>query len=509
MKKRRASSSLLCFRIARRLGYGLLYFVMQGAVCSDAQDSVAPIITALRNRDFSTVLTLSKSELGKHPDDYRVWTLRGMAMAGTGNLREALTSYQHALRLSQNYLPALEGAAQTEFQLGSDDAMPLLQKIFEQRPDDPTSHAFAGMITFKKKDCASAVVHFAKATQVIATQQAMLTAYGMCFADLQRNEDAVPVFAEALALAPEAEEARYNLALAQWNAHQSDNALKTLQPLADKEPADVDAITLSADIYESKDDTASAVKLLRKALLADTKAVNVYMEFAFLSYDHASPQVGIDILNAGLTQLPNEPRLYLVRGILLTQFGEFSKAANDFEKASQLDPRLQFLSVAQGLVQSQEHNPAEALAKFRAAAKAHPDDAYTHYLLAEALSQEAPLEGNAIYKEELEAAEKAVKLDPDLSEARDLLGTLYFQNGHNDLAIAESREALARNPKDEQAVYHLILALRKSGKKDEMNELLKRLVELRADSKVNNPANKHYRLYEESSSASSAAPAHP
>jgi len=82
-----------------------------------------------------------------------------------------------------------------------------------------------------------------------------------------------------------------------------------------------DALLLAADIYESTGDSQHAVELLRKGILANPKNADAYLDFAALSYDHSSIQVGIDILNLGLTQLPREARLYLVRGILYVQLG--------------------------------------------------------------------------------------------------------------------------------------------------------------------------------------------
>jgi tetratricopeptide (TPR) repeat protein len=239
------------------------------------------------------------------------------------------------------------------------------------------------------------------------------------------------------------------------------------------------------------------VALLRKALEADPKDTAIYLQFAALSFDHASPKVGVDMLNFGLTQLPGEPRLYLVRGILLTQIGEFAKAADDFDTASRLDPTLQFLGVAQGLVRSQQHNTTQALSSFRAAVKAHPNEALAHYLLAEALLEGDTQQGSPAYKEEMQAATRAVELDPKLVAAQDLLATIYIEDGDSEQAIRHSRAALAVDPNDQQAVYHLIVALRKTGGKDEIPALLKRLVDLRAKGKTDKRANKRYQLYEE------------
>ena len=339
--------------------------------------------------------------------------------------------------------------------------------------------------------------HFEAAASVIASQPTPLSEYGWCLANLKRNEEALRVFAQVLELDPAKLEARYNLALAQANSHQDQEALATLQPLIETSPGDQTALTLAAEILESKGETPRAVELLRKAILANPKNVDVYLQFAALSYDHASPKVGIDILNAGLTQLPKEPRLYLARGALLTQLGEFSRAADDFETANRIDPQLSFLNVAEGLVKSQQHMSAEALAKFRAAVKAHPNEGLAHYLLAEALQELGKPEGSPEYKEEIDAATRAVKLDPNLVAAHDLLSAVYLEHGQLTLSIEHSRDALRLDPQDQQAVYHLILAIRKSGQKDKIPALMKQLVELRAKGKDDLAASKRFRLYEE------------
>jgi tetratricopeptide (TPR) repeat protein len=467
-----------------------------GAFALAAQDATVPIIQALRNHDFTQALTLSRAALATNPGDFRIWTLRGMATAASGNLSGALASYQHALQLQPGYLPALEGTVQTEFQMGR-DARPVLKKILAQRPDDPVSHMLFGIMDARSDDCSGAVDHFGQAAAAMAHQPEALTDDGACLAALNRNEEAVSAFSAALALDPGSTPARYNLALAQFNAHDPDGALGTLTPLTTASPAHADVLALAAQIEESKGNTAQAVTQLRSALLADPKYLDAYLQFATLSFDHASPRVGIDIVNLGIGQMPKEPRLYLVRGILLAQIGEFTHAADDFDKANRLDPRLQFLGEAQGLVQSQEHNTDAALARFRAAVKAHPGEAYGWYLLAEALSIEGKPEGSAEYAEEIHAATMAVKLDPKLVAARDLLSATYYADGHIQESIEQSRAALAVNPKDETAVYHLMLAMRQAGHEEEVRALMKQFVGLRANSKFNQSPARSYRLYEQ------------
>ena len=366
---------------------------------------------------FDDALASSSVALRAAPNDYRIWTLRGMAYSGLRNPTSALAAFEHALKIAPDYLPALEGAAQSKYQQGNELARPLLLRILAQQPNDPTTHAMLAILDYKKRDCSGAVTHFQQAGASIASKPDALAEYGRCLATLKRFEEAIPIFEQALALDTTQQSSRYDLALCQLNAGQSTNALTTLQPMLESDQSDERVLLLGADIYESAGDTEHAIGLLRNAILKNPKNPDAYLQFADVSYDHGSPKIGIDFLNAGLTQLPNEARLYLVRGILLCQLGEFTKAFDDFQAANRLDPRLSYVDVAMGIEESQVHKSTEALVEFRAAAKEHPDQAFTQYLLAEALSQQE----NPNAPEEIEAANRAVRLDPKLVAARDLL----------------------------------------------------------------------------------------
>lgn len=484
MRTSQLSRDLLLFLGALIVSVASIMSLNLYAQTATASPSPADIIQALQSQQFDEALRLSQLDLKKYPGDKRLWTLRGMALSGRGSSSEALASFKHALSLDPHYLPALEGAAQTAFRNGSPETKSFLSTILSERPEDPTSNAMLGFVEYRDKDCKDAVASFERGQVALSSDANALGAYGYCLATLERYDEAMDVFSKALNLDPElnsqSQHVRLDLALVQWRANHAQDALATLQPLMDTTPALPKAQLLAASIYETSNDTPHAVELLRKVILEDPKNVEAYLDFASLAFDHDSMQVGVDYLSAGLTQLPREPNLYLARGVLQAQLGHFPEAAEDFAKANELDPHLSFPKVAQGLVASQEHNSAEALSNFRAAAKAHPDDALTQYLLAEALSEKSDAADSIDYKEEVAAAERAARLDPHMVAAHDLLATVYLRDNQPQKAVQECHAALAVDPNDQQAVYHLILALRKTNSKDEIPDLLKRLNQLRS-----------------------------
>jgi tetratricopeptide (TPR) repeat protein len=482
-----------------------------GAVTAAAQtgadpSSISAIQAALQARDDEKALTLVHAQLQAWPQDVRLWALEGIALTQLGRNHEALIAYNKALALSPDYLAALEGAAELEYKAGSTRAVPLLHRILKVRPDEPTTHAMLAALAYKKHDCAAAVEHFQKSAPVLSSQPTALEEYGACLMDLRKPDEAVPVFEQILALLPNGPHARYNLAVAQFTAQHSAEAITTLQPLLDASEPDPDVLDLASAAYEETGETPRAVNLLRQAIVENPHQVKYYVDFAALSYKHESFQVGVEMIDAGLAQLPKAAPLYIARGILYIQMGQVEKGQSDFETANRLDPGQASAAVAEGLAQLQASNLDQALKTVETELKAHPNDAFLHYLQAEIISQGGPAAGSPEFNEAVKAASRAVEIQPDFPLARNVLGNLYLQSGQNEKAIEQCRVVLRENPSDQIAVYHLLLALRKiNDPKGEVPALLKRLAELRTQSQQQDVSTNRYKLYIQSEQAPDAA----
>jgi tetratricopeptide (TPR) repeat protein len=142
-------------------------------------------------------------------------------------------------------------------------------------------------------------------------------------------------------------------------------------------------------------------------------------------------------------------------------------------------------------------DPDRTLATVRSKLAKAPNDPFLLYLQAEVLAQRGPDQSSPEFRQAMESARKAVALRPSLTSARDILAKLYLQAGQNDAAIEQSRKALNSDPKDQTAIYHLIQALRKSGRTEDIPNLLKRLAELRMEGTKEEAEHNRYKLVEE------------
>lgn len=461
-----------------------------------AAERVAAITSALRAAQFDQALQLLQPELQLSPKNPRLWAFRGIALSGKGDKKGALVAFRHALENSPDYLPALEGAAQIEYENGGKDAVALLQHVVQLRPNDPTSHAMLAVLAYRRGDCAAAVPHFEQSGSLAESQPGALQAFGDCLVRMKETEKAVQVFTRALAQLTSDAGLRCQLASVQIMAQHPKDAIATLQPLLEN-ATDSNILDLAASAYEADGNTPEAVRLLRQAIVADPHNVNLYLDFANVSIDHQSFQVGVDMINAGLRAEPKAAALYVARGVLYVQLAQYDKAEADFEAADTLDPRQAVGSAAEGLAAVQENDPERALATVRSKLVKKPNDPFLLYLQADILTQRGPDPGSVEFREAMTSAKKAISFRPSLAAAHDVLAKLYLQAGQNEAAIEQCRKALSSDPKDQTALYHLIQALRKSGKTGEIPELLKRLADLRMEGTKEEAEHNRYKLVED------------
>ena len=462
--------------------------------------SIASIQLQIRAKEYDQALLAIKAGLQATPKDLRLLTLEGVVFSMKGNSAYAIEAFDQALQISPSYPAALRGEAQLLYASHNNRAIPLLQSILKTDPKDQTAHEMLGVLEKMQGDCSAAIVQFAFVTDALEMHRESLQAYGDCLMQTGKLQEAVPVFEKLVALIPEPIYPKYNLAVVYVATKQPAAALSLLEPMLTSDKPDPEVLSLASEAYEAAGNTPKAVSTLRQAIIINPAESSYYTQFASLCMNHESFQVGIDMIDAGLARIPTEASLYLARGMLFAQLAQFDKAEADFNKAAQLDSSQSISAFATDLSELLMYHDDQTLGKVREQLKVHPDSPLLSFILAKLLSDASPPIDSKEYQEALASAKEAVRLNPNLVEARDLLASMYTRSGQHDLAIEECHLALRSSPDDQTAIYHLITALRHSGqgKSEEMQAMVRRLSDLQKESLQKENERKRYKLVEES-----------
>ena len=458
------------------------------------------IASAIRAKNYDHALELATRALKTAPNDVQVLTLEGLAWKESGQERKALAVFHRVLELSPDYLAALEAAAQLEYAAGSDRAIPLLDRLLKLRPSEPTARAMRAVMAWKHHDCVTAVLNFEQSRPVIASEPEALEEFGGCLVRLEKLESAAEVFRQLVTKNPASRRARYSLASVELMAKRYQSAIDSLQPLIVGTAPDPKALAMASGAYEALGDTPNAVITLRQAIVLDPREESYYLDFAALSYAHKSYEAGIQMIKAGLILSPDSPKLHLARGILYVQIGQIDQADADFAASERLDPKQPGAAAARVLAHLQQNNMEQAMKAVQEEMTSRPNDGFLYYLLAEVLNWQGPPAGSPEFQKAMDAALTAVRLQPGLSLARNLLSRLYLDNGQVNLAIEECRVVLHDNPLDPVALYRLMRALKNTGDPEDAKqipELLRKFNEARQLAGKQEAQENRYKLVEE------------
>src|SRR5262249_20041218 len=304
----------------RNFGVLLLYilFTFRLAAAQDFEQAR----DLIRRGEFAAAVRVCDEGLKSQPRNYQIWTLKGIALQGTGQNQESLAAFRRALAIQPKFLPALQGAAQLEYQLNDPQCGKTLEALLQIRPE-PTAHAMLGVLAFERKDCSAAIKHFAEAGAA-ANDPIVKWQRASCHYQLEQWDAAEAQFRELLAIR-ENDQIRYNLGLAQLEGKRYADAITTLEPLGKKERPDADALSLLAAAYEAHRQTPEAIEVLRRAISIHPREERLYADLAAICLEHNAIPIGVEVLEAGAMNIPNSARIQAMLGVLHVRADQVEK----------------------------------------------------------------------------------------------------------------------------------------------------------------------------------------
>jgi tetratricopeptide (TPR) repeat protein len=483
---------------------GIVLSMVPGIAKSQTNSSaVVSTVEALRRHDYAAALRLSEALTSANPHSPQAWTLKGLTLMNLGRHQQALEAFHQALAIEPNYAAALEAAAQLEYDLGSPQAEELLGRVLRLNPEDQTAHAMLGALAYQRKDCSAAIAHFEKSAQLIADQPLALREFGSCLVRNKQPEDAISVFQRLERMQPSNWRSTYNLGLVQFLAHRNADAIATLKPVTEGNSPHPEALNLISAAYEANQEVPEAVTALQLAIQTAPHEVDNYFDLAALSLIYGPYKVGIDVLNAAIKIVPGSAALYIERGVLYVQLGQYQQADQDFQRANALQPDQNFGTAARGISLLQENKVSQSLEVLRGRLKQDPNDPALNYALAESLIRKGVVPGTTEFQDAKNAAQTAVRSKPDFALAYDAISVLDLSAGLTSQAADADRHALQADPENFSATYHLLLCLRKGGDQKEVRELANKLGAMSAARAV---AGNRFQLAEEGSDPATTLP---
>ena len=182
------------------------------------------------------------------PDQWTSHYNMGNYQLGGGKLKEAVSSYQAALRIEPRAVLAMVNSSIAYSRMGDNaNAGKSLRAALKAAPDNPEANFNMGLLAAEIND-AKGAERYLKAALKYDPQMAQ-AAYNLCILlSKDRLEDAVPYCRKASELRPDDPKYAYTLAFFLHRKGETAEAVRTLKAITEKHPGYEDAESLLGDI---------------------------------------------------------------------------------------------------------------------------------------------------------------------------------------------------------------------------------------------------------------------
>lgn len=493
----------------------LVFFLAPVSFATSPPCSASPYDCAVKfiqESHFKLAADTLEAVLRQTPDDPRVLNLMGIALTNLGRTEDANRAYKRAFHIDPQFYPALNNLAVNEFHSKHlEQARIHFEAVLKLAPNDASANLFMGEILFGEEKYSAAVSHYQKAGELFSKYplavlhnaesqlrngngKAALSVLkwlpksdakahfsaGKLLVQHHLYADAANEFGIARRTGKDPYLAGYNQAVACVRAGEYVKAIHTGNELLNEGYETAELAGIVGTAYLRNGQTKEAYNAFRIATHLNPKDEDSYIRLSEICLNWKKYDVGLQIIDIGLSHLPDSESLYLERGVLRAMKGQFKQAHNDFAAAAKVAPDDVLPHVALGLVAMQQGNSDEAVAVFRQSVKRHPDNYLAQYWYSKALTSAGVMPGTKQAQEVIAALKTSVQLNPDYWHSRSDLGKALLDNGETDSAIVQLKKAAKLNPKATAPLYLLARAYRKKGQTVLARELDARVGKIQA-----------------------------
>jgi tetratricopeptide (TPR) repeat protein len=214
--------------------------------------------------------------------------------------------------------------------------------------------------------------------------------------------------------------------------------LKQAQSLA---PADFNVLTNLAVVTSHAGDHTRARDLLETALRQQPENVEVLYLLAHEEQSLHRSETAVALLARAAKLAPQRADIQKLLALAASDLGALEDASNAWDRYLKLTPNDEVARRERAYLAMQMGQFEQALAELRRFVLRHPGDPVGHYELAIAESKDETAKG-------LVHLDKALSLKPDLLPALVARGSMYYQLGKPEAALADLESAAAAQPGD-------------------------------------------------------------
>ena len=317
--------------------------VLSAAVrANEASETVFSTLGDLYQKQgsFPQAIEMYQRSLQINPQNFDVLSALASCQAKSGKVSEAILSYEQATALKPGNPKEQKALGDLYMQQGKkSQAIAAYMHYLDKMPNDPKIARLVGDYDFDQKNYKDAVVYLAKVSGDDAGKADYLFQYGTASYQLGDSKKTEELFKRLIVISTKNSGAfRTLFDIAKKNNNQV-AAADYLKKYTALEPSDAGALLALGDLLYSMKDLPGSLAAYRSLLKANPTAKGFYERYVALVSTQGTPQEVMQAMNGAIAAGEANVAMYSQLGEIYKKSGNFPKAIQMYEKASQLDPK--------------------------------------------------------------------------------------------------------------------------------------------------------------------------
>ncbi|HNU53282.1 MAG TPA: tetratricopeptide repeat protein [Verrucomicrobiota bacterium] len=349
---------------------------------------------------------------------------------------KAVASLNAAIALEPEYADAILLLAEINIRKGDTaSAIAALTQLLQKRPGLVKAHMTLASAYRVKGSLDEALAVYRRLMPVFPKEPQLPFLAGLILRDQRKPAEALKLFEQSLALAPDNFVVIQQMVELQLGARQYDAARRLLEAPLAKDPKASPPRVLLAMTYLAQTNLAQAEALLKQTIELDPNARPAYMLLSQLAVAGGKPEQALERLETVVSQNPKDVQALMQIAMINETLKNYSASQKAYEKILELNPRF-----------------APALNNLA-------------YIYVERLGR---------VDEAYDLARRAREVLPNDPYSADTLGWVAFKRGDYAWAVTLLSESAKAFPTDPEVQYHLGMAHYMMGEEEPARAALER-----------------------------------
>ena len=372
--------------------------------------------------NYTLAIDMLQKALQKNPQDLESLTMLAFCQDKAGKLSDAIISYEQASVMNTKSTSEYKELGSLYTRAGKKDQAISAYKKYLEKASSASIATQVGDYEYGKKKYDEASKYYAKVTGTTAEKPSFIDKYADACFKSGDTKNAEVLYRKLAVKAPTNPASFLKLYELSLKADKKSDAADFLQKYTTLKPTDAASLQKLGDLYYELKNEKGAIAAYRNVLKADPKAKGFFRNYLVLVSTLGTAEEKIAVLNSAVAAGEADAAAYQQLGDTYYSAKNYAKALQNYEKASQLDPKSISALKSVAKCQDKTGNVSGAILTY----------------------------------------EQVIALDPKADDEMKALGNLYRKRNKNDNAVSTYKKYLEKNSDDSIAMFVGDAALNKN-----------------------------------------------